>query len=129
TLANLFVLLRMPSEAEACYESALSREPLLAEARLFFGMHLLNDSQIERAARELSRAVFLDPELAPAHFFLGRCREREGDLDGARRAYRNALRYAGKSSYPRPLVGYYPDLPQAPWPEVARAARHALEAL
>lgn len=129
TLANLFVLLRRPEEAEACYVSTLEREPLLAEARLFYGMHLLDEGEYERAAQELTRATFLDPDLALAHFFLGRCKERQGDVVGARRSYRNALRSADRSAFPRPLVGYYPDLPKEPGPEVAQAAINALAAL
>ncbi|HSN13761.1 MAG TPA: CheR family methyltransferase, partial [Anaeromyxobacteraceae bacterium] len=84
TLANLYGILRQPDRARQCYGAALQIEPLSAEAHLFYGIHLLAQAEAEGAALELSRALFLDPDLTLAHYYLGRCREAQRDPDRAR---------------------------------------------
>jgi chemotaxis protein methyltransferase CheR len=130
TLANLYGILRQPDRARACYTAALQIEPLSAEAHLFYGIHLLAGAEADAAAEELSRALFLDPDLTLAHYYLGRCREAQKDLARARLAYRNALeayrrRPAGKR---QAFLGYYPDIPED-GAAFARAAEYALAAL
>jgi chemotaxis protein methyltransferase CheR len=130
TLANLYGILRQGDAAHRCYLAALALEPLSAEAHLFFGIHLLSAGQAEEAALELSRALFLDPDLALAHYYLGRSREALKDLERARLAYRNALeahrrRPEGKR---QAFLGYYPDIPED-GSAFARAAEYALAAL
>jgi len=130
TLANLYGILRQQDRARRCYQSALALEPLSAEAHLFFGIHLLSVGQADEAARELSRALFLDPDLALGHYYLGRCRETQRDVQRARLAYRNAVeaykrRPEGKR---QAFLGYYPDLPEDGG-AFARAAEYALAAL
>jgi chemotaxis protein methyltransferase CheR len=130
TLAHLYGVLRQWDRAQASYRAALALEPLSAEAHLFFGIHLFSAQQPEPAAEELSRALFLDPDLALAHYYLGRCREAQRDASRARLAYRNALeafrrRPGGKR---QAFLGYYPDLPEDGGAFV-RAAEYALAAL
>ena len=130
TLANLHGILREDDAAALCYRAALQIEPLSAEAHLLYGIHLLGRGEAGGAAEELSRSLFLDPDGAIAHYFLGRCREAQRDPERARLAYRNAIdaharRPAGRS---QPFVGYYPDLPED-GAAFARAAEYALRAL
>jgi chemotaxis protein methyltransferase CheR len=130
TLANLYGMLRQPDKARECYQAALQLEPLSAEAHLFYGVHILSNGDPEGAALELSRALFLDPDLTLAHYYLGRCREAQRDPDRARLAYRNALDAfrrlpAGKR---QAFLGYYPDIPED-GAAFARAAEYALAAL
>lgn len=130
TLANLYGVLRQPDKARDSYLAALQLEPLSAEAHLFFAVHLLAQGDAEGAALELSRALFLDPDLTLAHYYLGRCREVQRDPDRARLAYRNALeafkrRPEGKR---QAFLGYYPDIPED-GAAFARAAEYALAAL
>jgi chemotaxis protein methyltransferase CheR len=130
TLANLYGILRQPDRARDCYLSALALEPLSAEAHLFYAIHLLAGGDADDASRELSRALFLDPDLALAHYWLGRCREAQRDPDRARLAYRNAVeafrrRPDGKR---QAFLGYYPDIPED-GAAFARAAEYALAAL
>lgn len=130
TLANLYGILRQADRAHSSYLAALALEPLSAEAHLFFGIHLLSMNQAEEAALELSRALFIDPDLALAHYYLGRSREAQRDVQRARRAYRNALeayrrRPEGKR---QEFLGYYPDIPED-GSAFARAAEYALAAL
>ncbi|HEX9402294.1 MAG TPA: CheR family methyltransferase [Anaeromyxobacter sp.] len=130
TLANLYGILRQPDRARACYAAALQIEPLSAEAHLFYGIHLLAGGEADAAALELSRALFLDPDLTLAHYYLGRCREAQKDVTRARLAYRNVLeaykrRPAGKR---QAFLGYYPDIPED-GAAFARAAEYALAAL
>lgn len=130
TLANLYGILRQPDRARESYLAALQVEPLSAEAHLFYGVHLLSQKDAEGAALELSRALFLDPDLTLAHYYLGRCREAQRDPDRARLAYRNALeafkrRPDGKR---QAFLGYYPDIPED-GAAFARAAEYALAAL
>ncbi len=130
TLANLYGILRQPDKASACYVAALQIEPLSAEAHLFYGIHLLSQGDADGAALELSRALFLDPDMTLAHYYLGRCREAQRDPDRARLAYRNVLeafkrRPDGKRQV---FLGYYPDIPED-GASFARAAEYALAAL
>ncbi len=130
TLANLYGILRQPDRSRSCYTAALQIEPLSAEAHLFYGIHLLAAGEADGAALEMSRALFLDPDLILAHYYLGRCREAQKDAARARLAYRNALeayrrRPAGKR---QAFLGYYPDIPED-GAAFARAAEYALAAL
>jgi chemotaxis protein methyltransferase CheR len=130
TLANLYGILRQPDRARACYQAALQIEPLSAEAHLFYGIHLLQGAEADASALELSRALFLDPDLTLAHYWLGRCREAQKDPNRARLAYRNALDAykrlpAGKR---QAFLGYYPDIPED-GAAFARAAEYAIAAL
>lgn len=126
TLANVHVLLRRPSEAEACFQRALAAEPASGETFLYQGMFLLDRGQYERAELSLSRAVYLEPDFALAHYLLGKCQEKLRNLESARRSYRNALRSLRLGQ--RELAAFYPDLPRDP-DAVAHAAALALAAL
>ena len=130
TLANLYGILRQVEKARECYVAALQLEPLSAEAHLFYGIHLLAAGEAEPAALELSRALFLDPDLALAHYYLGRCREAQKDVGRARLSYRNALEaYRRRPDGKRQaFLGYYPDIPED-GSAFARAAEYALAAL
>jgi chemotaxis protein methyltransferase CheR len=130
TLANLYGILRQPEQARSCYQAALGLEPLSAEAHLFYGIHLITAGEPEAAALELGRALFLDPDLALAHYYLGRCREAQRDAERARLAYRNALEAYRRRPEGRRQVflGYYPDIPEDGG-AFARAAEYALAAL
>ncbi|HSN92947.1 MAG TPA: CheR family methyltransferase [Anaeromyxobacteraceae bacterium] len=130
TLANLYGILRQPDRARGSYQAALALEPLSAEAHLFYGIHLLSSGEPEPAALELSRALFLDPDLALAHYYLGRCREAQRDPQRARLAYRNAIEAFGRrpDGKRQAFLGYYPDIPED-GAAFARAAEYALAAL
>lgn len=130
TLAYLLGILKEPAGAGALYLSVLAQEPLSAEAHLFHGIHLLGDRKADDAARELSRALFLDPDLAMGHYFLGRCREAQCDKLRARVAYRGAVEACARNPAGRrqTFLGFYPDLPEDGG-AFARAAEHALAAL
>ena len=130
TLANLYGVLRQQDRARACYQAALALEPLSAEAHLFYGIHLLSQAEADGAALELSRALFLDPDLALAHYYLGRCREAQRDPQRARLAYRNTIEALKRlpSGKRQAFLGYYPDIPED-GAAFARAAEYALAAL
>jgi chemotaxis protein methyltransferase CheR len=126
----LLDLLQAPERAAACYREAVAKEPLCAEPHLFLGVHLLARGDPDAASAELSRALFLDPDLALAHYFLGRCREAQHDLGRARLSYRNALAAHDRcpAGHRQRFLGHYPDLPEG-GAAFARAARYALDAL
>jgi len=130
TLANLYGILRQADRARESYQAALALEPLSAEAHLFYGIHLLAEGDTEMAALELSRALFLDPDLCLAHYYLGRCREAQRDLHRARLGYKNAVEaHARRPEGQRQVfLGYYPDMPED-GAAFARAAEYALAAL
>lgn len=130
TLANLYGILRQEADARACYVAALALEPLSAEAHLFYGIHLISAKTLDAAALELQRALFLDPDLVLAHYYLGRCRESQRDPPRARLSYRNALEAYRRQPDGKHQVflGYYPDLPED-GSAFARAAEYALGAL
>jgi chemotaxis protein methyltransferase CheR len=130
TLANLYGVLRQFDKARESYQAALALEPLSAEAHLFYAIHLLAMADTEGAALELSRALFLDPDLALAHYYMGRCREAQRDPNRARHAYKNAIEAFRRLPLGRrqAFLGYYPDIPED-GATFARAAEYALAAL
>jgi len=130
TLGYLHGILKAPERAAACYRSALAQEPLSVEAHLFYGIHLLGEGDADAAAQEIARALFLDPDLAIGHYFLGRCREAQRDPARARLCYKNAMDATARQPAGKRLtfIGYYPDLPDDGG-AFARAAEYALAAL
>lgn len=126
TLGNIQSLMGMPTEARETFALALSREPLCVEARVFGGVASLQAGQLQEARSELTKALFLEPTLALGHYLQAQVAERQGDRDGARRSYRNAI---AQLRYPqRPLAGHYPDMPDSA-EAISRAARYALAAV
>jgi chemotaxis protein methyltransferase CheR len=128
TLGNLLTVLRRFPEAYLAYDSALSVEPLSAEARLFHGIALCEGNHPSEGLRELGRALFLDADLALAHYYLGRAAEALGDSVTARRSYRNCLGICQSGRPAKPFLAHYPDLPKDP-EVLGRAAQYALGAL
>lgn len=127
-LGNLLAVLRRFGEAFAAYERALQVEPLSAEARLFWGVGLVEANRFKEAQQELSRAIFLDADLALAHYYLGRAAESAGDTVSARRSYKNCLGICQSGQAGRPFLAHYPDLPKDP-DVLGRAAQYALSAV
>jgi len=126
TLGNLLSLLGQHEGARSAFATALQREPLCVEARVFGAMAALQESKLEDARAELQKALFLEPTLSVGHYLLAQVQEKLGDRDGARRSYRNAV---AQLRFPqRPLAGHYPDMPDSP-DALSRAARYALAAL
>lgn len=78
------------SRAEQACADAATRHPLSVELHYLHAVLLLELGQIEAAASAVRRVIYLDRSLALAHFTLGSILRGLGDLDGARRAYRNA---------------------------------------
>ncbi len=130
THGNAMLVHRELVRARTDYRRAIEIEPLCAEAHLCDGIACAEggDELLEEASRELGRAIFLDPNLALAHYYAGRVAERRGDPAGARRAYRNVLEACKGHRHAVPLLGLVPDLPADP-EVLLRAARYSLAAL
>jgi chemotaxis protein methyltransferase CheR len=126
TLGNVHALMGNIDEAKECYAAVLAMEPLCVEARLYLAMAALQGSRTEEAKTELTRALFLEPNLAIGHYLLGQVNERRGDAEGARRSYRNAIGL--RKGTPHDLVGHFPDLPRSN-EAVAQSAQYRLAAL
>jgi chemotaxis protein methyltransferase CheR len=126
TLGNIHILLGNQGGARDAFMAVLAQEPLCLEARLFLGVAALGAGALEEAKLELTRALFLEPSLRLGHYLLGQVHERLGDLEGARRCYRNAARHHKAPAHR--LLGHFPDLPQTN-EAIAEAARHRLAAL
>src|SRR5690606_31558162 len=109
-----------------CFERALADDPLAPDALLFQGLFYLERSRLSEAERALSRVVYLEPDLALAHYLLGRCQEKQRRPENARRSYWNALQALGAAQ--RKLGAFYPDLPDEP-PKIEAAVRLALASL
>jgi len=79
-----------PVEAERACAAAVARHAFSPELHFLRAVLLLNLGRDEEAARALRHVLYLDRSLAAAHFVLGAILRRRGDLEDARRAYRNA---------------------------------------
>lgn len=98
-------------EATRVLEEAATLRPRDAEARYAFGSVLRQRRAQRRALGEFEAALSLDPRHAKAAFARARTLEDLGDVDAARRAWREYLR----------------DFPEGEWAERARVRLEELE--
>ena len=126
TLGNVHALMGNHELAKDTFAQALAQEPLCVEARLYLALAALQVGRLDEAKVELTRALFLEPQLSLGHYLLGQVLERKGDPEGARRAYRNAV--AQRRHGLRKLLGHYPDVPESA-DAVTQAAQFRLAAL
>ncbi len=95
------------------YELAVEQDSTRAEPHMYLGIALYLNGAIEVALHELRAAVFLDPALWPAAFYLAVCHEALGQLEEAAREYRHVVRVAsrvGGTSTPRRHSAWHRDL-------------------
>jgi chemotaxis protein methyltransferase CheR len=80
-----------PAKAVTLYHKAIERDPLCAEAQMFIGIahHQLGD--LDGAAEALRGALFLEPTLWPAAFYMALCYDSQGRGAEAVRAYHQVL--------------------------------------
>jgi chemotaxis protein methyltransferase CheR len=126
TLGNLCSLMGQREQSREAFAAALNCEPLCVEARIFSGVAALQAGALSEARAELSKALFLEPNLSLGHYLLAQVQERQGDRAGARRSYRNAI--AQLRFTQRELAGHYPEIPNSA-ETIGRAAGYALAAL
>lgn len=79
----------------------IERNPLDAPAHYTLGL-LLESSSVTEAEAEFRRAIYLDRRFAVAHYHLGTCLQRRGELAAALKSFRNVLQI---------LEGQAPDQP------------------
>ena len=94
TLFDLSYGQRLWEPAASAYRRVLALDPDNAEARLHLGFALSAQGKFADAASELeaARSRAADPYVVClAHLFLGRVRERQGNVDGAAQEYERAL--------------------------------------
>jgi chemotaxis protein methyltransferase CheR len=126
TLGNVHALMGDLDLSRDAFHTALAEEPLCVEARLYLALAALQAKEPKEAKTELTRALFLEPSLALGHYLLGQVNEQLGDVQGARRSYKNAV--ALKRSAQRALLGHYPELPGSA-DAIAQAAQYRVAAL
>ncbi len=76
-------------QAEQVCDAATKRHLLSAHLQYLHAVLLLDLNREQEAVQAARRAVYLDNSLAIAHFTLGSVLRRLGDLEGARRSFRN----------------------------------------
>jgi chemotaxis protein methyltransferase CheR len=126
TLGNVYSLMGSVEEARSVFELALSRESFCVEARLYLALAEMQGNMLEQAKTELTRALFLEPNLALGHYLLAQVSERLGEPEPARRSYRNAI--AQRKMAHREFIGHFPELPSSN-EAIAQAAQFRLTAL
>jgi Flp pilus assembly protein TadD len=80
---------------------------------MYLGLALYLNGALEAALHELRAAVFLDPALWPAAFYLAVCHEALGQLEEAQREYRHVVRVAERGTgarLPRRHSAWHDDL-------------------
>jgi tetratricopeptide (TPR) repeat protein len=88
---NQFEAEQRYDEALAAFEQARRLEPRKPDSYFRIGMIQLQQQDWRHAESSFSDFVKRSPLNARAWMLLGRCREKLGDLSGAREAYRRAL--------------------------------------
>lgn len=91
-LGRLHYLQKRCREAEAVYRRYLKTQPDSLNALIQLGLTLMCQEQWSNAVSVLEQTVALKPDFAEAHNNLGTARASAGDVPGAIRAYRDALR-------------------------------------
>ncbi len=99
TLANLGDL----SAASREVDGALERYPLLPELHYLRALISLGQGKDGSAVAALRRTIYLDRNLAVAHFALGAVRRRKGDTALARRAFENVAAICDAAAPEQPL--------------------------
>lgn len=91
-LGRLHYLQKHCREAELVYRRYLKIQPDSLNGLIQLGLTLMCREQWSNAVAVLEQTVALKPDFAQAHNNLGTARARAGDVPGAIRAYRDALR-------------------------------------
>jgi chemotaxis protein methyltransferase CheR len=93
-------------DALAELDRVVKRFPLATELHLLRAILRLELNQCADAIQSVRRTLYLDRSLVVAHFLLATALRRQGRLDAARRAYRNArdLAMARRPDEPLPLA-------------------------
>ncbi len=92
-----------PASAAEVLELAVEHEPHKASLRETLARAYFATSRVAPARREFERTVELDPTDPYAHFGLGRCYEREGDLQGAAKHLKLACALSQREEYHQAL--------------------------
>jgi chemotaxis protein methyltransferase CheR len=112
-------------QAEKVCADAAKRHSLSAHLQYLHAVLLLDLNREQEAAQAVRRAAYLDNSLAIAHFTLGSILRRLGDVEGARRSFRNARDLC--AARPPQEIVCFSDGEQAG--ALARAAQLQLESL
>ena len=112
-------------QAEQVCADAAKRHPLSAHLQYLQAVLLLDLNREQEAVQAVRRAAYLDNSLAIAHFTLGSILRRLGDVEGARRSFRNARDLC--AARPPEEVVCYSDGEQSG--TLSRAAQLQLESL
>ena len=88
-----------PRGAVEILELAVEREPGKASLREALARSYFAASRVRRARDEFAEALALDPTDDYAHFGVGRCHERLGELRDAAKYFRLACAMAPKRDY------------------------------
>ncbi|MBZ5535799.1 MAG: tetratricopeptide repeat protein [Acidobacteriia bacterium] len=91
------------------------------------GVEYFDELRNQDAVREFERALALDPNLSEAHGYLGRIREREGELEDAIKEWKISLRAADSAIAHAALAHLYYNLNRPKDAEQEVAAALALE--
>jgi chemotaxis protein methyltransferase CheR len=91
-------------EAQALCHEVLTGDELNPEARYLLALCLEHAGIFEAAMEQDRIAVYLDPQFAMPHLHLGLLSKREGDRDGARRAFGQALALLPREDASRVLL-------------------------
>jgi chemotaxis protein methyltransferase CheR len=82
----------------------IERFPLSTELHLLRAILRIDLNRHDEAIQALRRVLYLDGSLLIAHFLLAAALRRQGRLDGARRAYRNAYDLARARPASEPIA-------------------------
>jgi tetratricopeptide (TPR) repeat protein len=108
------------ADALKLYAQVLAIDPLCAEARMFLGIAHYKTGDAVSASVALRAALFLEPELWPAAFYLALSYEQLGSLQQAVLEYRRVVQSA---AHPLPGRGEMVSQLEAWKPEVVQLAR------
>jgi Flp pilus assembly protein TadD len=86
-LATLLIILDRLAEAEELLREALAYDAGLSQAHYQLGLALEKQARYPEAIKSLKEAAALDPLYPEPHYTLGRIYQRQGDKEGAKRAF------------------------------------------
>jgi tetratricopeptide (TPR) repeat protein len=93
TLAWIYQGMRRYSDSIDWGQKSLRMKPMDRETYLLLGLNYLDLREWDKARHHFERAIELSPDYGRAYMHLGNVRQKTGDLEGALKLYRTALKY------------------------------------
>src|SRR5437660_847148 len=96
-LGDLYIKQARFDDAVALLSPMVSADPSFVQPRILLGLGFLGKYNTAEAIKQFEQVNQINPKIAESHYYLARALLARGDVDGARKAYQQALALAPDS--------------------------------